>query len=137
MIQVFCNRRGSGKTKKLIELANSHLTDVKGDLVYIDDDSKYMRQLNRRIRFISTDDFGVTDCNSFYGMLCGVIAENYDVENIYIDGLLGIVSCDLEETSYLFNKLRSLSTKFGVNIFININYEYENDIPEFVKEHVA
>ena len=42
MIQVFCNRRGSGKTKKLIELANSHLNDGKGDLVYIDDDSKYM-----------------------------------------------------------------------------------------------
>ena len=66
-----------------------------------------------------------------------LLSKNYDVENIYIDGLLGIVSCDLEETSYLFNKLRSLSTKFGVNIFININYEYEDDIPEFVKEHVA
>ncbi len=137
MIQVFCNRRGSGKTKKLIELANSNLNDVKGDLVYIDDDSKYMRQLNRKIRFISTDDFGVTDCNSFYGMICGVIAENYDVENIYIDGLLGIVSCDLEDTSYLFNKLQLLSNKFGINIFINIDYEYEDNIPEFLKAHVA
>lgn len=137
MIQVFCNRRGSGKTKRLIELANSHLDKVKGDSVYIDDDSRYMRQLDRKIRFISTEDFGVTDCNSFYGMLCGIIAENYDIENIYIDGLLSIVSCSIEETSYLFNRLKSLSTKFGIDIFININYECENDIPEFIRGYVA
>lgn len=137
MIQVFCNRRGSGKTKRLIELANTHLDKVKGDSVYIDDDSRYMRQLDRKIRFISTEDFGITDCNSFYGMLCGFIAGNYDVENIYIDGLLGIVSCSIEETSNLFNRLRSLSARFGVNIFININYECEDDIPEFIRAHVA
>ena len=70
-------------------------------------------------------------------MICGVIAENYDVENIYIDGLLGIVSCDLEDTSYLFNKLQLLSNKFGINVFINIDYEYEDNIPEFLKAHVA
>lgn len=137
MIRVFCNRRGSGKTKRLIELANSHLEYAKGDLVYIDDDSRYVRQLNRKIRFISTDEFNVTDCNSFYGMLCGVIANNYDIENIYIDGLLGIVSCPLNETSHLFNQLRSLSTIFGINIFININYEQEDKIPEFIKLYVA
>ncbi|MDQ0150851.1 hypothetical protein ACFO6R_11970 [Eubacterium multiforme] len=137
MIRVFCNRRGSGKTKRLIELANSHLEKAKGDSVYIDDDSRYVRQLNRKIRFISTDEFNVTDCNSFYGMLCGVIANNYDIENVYVDGLLGIVSCALNETSQLFNQLRSLSIRFGVNIFININYEEEDNIPEFIKLYVA
>lgn len=137
MIQVFCNRRGSGKTKKLIELANTHLDKVRGDSVYIDDDSRYMRQVDRKIRFISTEEFGVNDCDSFYGMLCGVIAENYDVENIYIDGLLGIVSCSIQETSSLFKKLRSLSARFDINIFININYEFQEDIPEFIRAHVA
>ena len=41
MIQVFCARRGSGKTKRLIELANHQQAIAKGDSVYIDDDSKY------------------------------------------------------------------------------------------------
>ena len=53
MIQVFCARRGSGKTKRLIELANHQQLEAKGDSVYIDDDSRPMLQLNRSIRFIT------------------------------------------------------------------------------------
>ena len=98
MIQVFCNRRGSGKTKRLIQLANDHLVNVKGVSVFIDDDSRYVRQLDRKIRFVSTEDFNINNCNSLYGLLCGIISANYDIEKIYIDGLLSIVSCNLEET---------------------------------------
>lgn len=135
MIQVFCNRRGSGKTKRLIQLANDHLDNVKGVSVYIDDDSRYVRQLDRKIRFVSTEDFNINNCDSLYGLLCGIISANYDIENIYIDGLLSIVSCNLEETYQLFTKLKFLSNKYSVNLFININHEEE--IPEFIKYYVA
>ena len=135
MIQVFCNRRGSGKTKRLIQLANDHLDNVKGVSVYIDDDSRYVRQLDRKIRFVSTEDFNINNCNSLYGLLCGIISANYDIENIYIDGLLSIVSCNLEETYQLFTKLKFLSNKYRVNLFININHEEE--IPEFIKHYIA
>ena len=79
MIQVFCARRGSGKTKRLIELANHQQLEAKGDSVYIDDDSRPMLQLNRSIRFIDTMEYGVRDCSDFYGMLCGIISSNYDI----------------------------------------------------------
>ena len=82
MIQVFCARRGSGKTKRLIELANHQQLEAKGDSVYIDDDSRPMLQLNRSIRFIDTMEYGVRDCSDFYGMLCGIISSNYDIENM-------------------------------------------------------
>ena len=83
MIQVFCNKRGSGKTKKLIDLANGQLLRSKGDSVYIDDDSSYIRQVDRRIRFISTGEFGIMDCESFYGLICGIFSENYDRKYLY------------------------------------------------------
>ena len=136
MIQVFCNKRGSGKTKRLIDLANSKLTTSKGDSVYIDDDSSYIRQVNRKIRFISTEEFNISDCDSFYGLLCGIISENYDVENVYIDSMLSIVSCGIRETSYLFRKICDLSRRFNINLFININFD-EAEVPEFIKEYVA
>ena len=62
MIQVFCARRGSGKTKRLIELANHQQISAKGDAVYIDDDSRPMLQLARGIRFIDTNEYKVDDC---------------------------------------------------------------------------
>ena len=80
MIQVFCARRGSGKTKRLIELANHQQITAKGDSVYIDDDSRQMLQLARGIRFVDTNEYNVDDCQSFYGMICGIISSNYDIE---------------------------------------------------------
>ena len=136
MIQVFCARRGSGKTKRLIELANNQMVDAKGDSVYIDDDSRPMLQLSRGIRFIDTNEYYVEDCQSFYGMLCGIISSNYDIENIYIDGVLNIVSCGIKDTAYLFKKIYDLSNKYNFNVYMNINYA-EEEIPEFIKEYVA
>ncbi|GAA0083830.1 hypothetical protein ACH36K_05210 [Clostridium sp. MB05] len=137
MIQVFCASRGSGKTKRLIELANERLSQAKGDSVYIDNDTRYMMQLRRKIRFINTNELGVIDCDSFYGLLCGVISQNYDVENIYIDALSNIVECSNLESTNLFIKLKEFSQKFNLNLFINLNCDCKEDLPDFIKKYAA
>ena len=137
MIQVFCARRGSGKTKRLIELANNQMVDAKGDSVYIDDDSRPMLQLSRGIRFIDTNEYYVEDCQSFYGMLCGIISSNYDIENIYIDGLSNIVRCDMKDSTELFRKIAGLTDRFSINVYINVNVDTAEEVPSCIKEYVA
>jgi hypothetical protein len=136
MIQVFCNKRGSGKTKALINMANSRVKECKGDVVYIDDDSRPILELDRRIRFVTTNDFGLKDYNSFYGFLCGMLSEDYDIETIYIDGLFNIVSGNIGDAAHLFLSMEKLSKNYNLNIFININHEGA-EIPEFIKKYVA
>lgn len=137
MIQVFCNKRGSGKTKKLIELANSQCDLINGNIVYIDDDSRPMYSLKRKIRFITTEDFQLKDFESFYGYLCGILSGDYDIEQIYIDGLSNIIAGDLPDAAHLFFKLDYLSEQFNVDFFININEESFDEMPEFIKKYVA
>ena len=137
MIQVFCARRGSGKTKRLIELANNQYLESKGDSVYIDDDSRPMFQLHSGIRFVETNEYNVGDCNSFYGMICGIISSNYDIENIYIDGLSNIVKCKMKEATELFKKLAGITERFGINVYININVDNSEEVPECIREYVA
>ena len=137
MIQVFCAKRGAGKTKRLIELANEHLSKAKGDSVYIDDDARRMMQLKGKIRFINTNELGVIDCDSFYGLLCGVITQNYDVENIYIDALSSIVTKNMSESAKLFGKLKEFSQKFNLNLYINLNCECSDELPDLIREYVA
>ena len=137
MIQVFCARRGSGKTKRLIELANHQQISAKGDAVYIDDDSRPMLQLARGIRFVDTNEYKVDDCQSFYGMLCGIISSNYDIENIYIDGLSNIVKCTMKDASELLKKIAGLTERFGINVYINVNVDAADEVPECIKEYVA
>lgn len=137
MIKVFCSRRGEGKTKKLIQLANEHLNNIKGDSVYIDDDSRPRTQLERRVRFVTTDELNINDCNSFYGLLCGLISQNYDVENIYIDGLCNITKCDIKDQHSLFKRIECLTKKFNLNMYINVNCEDLSMLPDFIKDYVA
>ena len=137
MIQVFCARRGSGKTKRLIELANHQQMNAKGDAVYFDDDSRPMLQLARGIRFVDTNEYRVEDCQSFYGMLCGIISSNYDIENIYIDGLSNIVKCTMKDSTELFRKIAGLTDKFGINVYINVNVDTSEEVPACIREYVA
>ncbi|SHK15083.1 hypothetical protein SAMN02745163_03284 [Clostridium cavendishii DSM 21758] len=136
MIQVFFNKRGSGKTKKLMNLANEKAMDCSGNSVYIDDDKRLILQLHRNIRFISTEDFSLMDYHGFYGFLCGIIAQDYDIENIYIDGLSNIVSGCMDEAAHLFSRLEDIQKTRSINVYISINSE-ELQLPEFIKKYVA
>ena len=137
MIQVFCAKRGSGKSKKLIEMANEGSINSKGDVVYIDDDSRRMMQLNKKIRFVDTEELDIGDCDSFYGLLCGVVSQNYDVENIYIDALSNIINKNIAESITLFKKIKEFSQRFNVNLFINLNCECLEELPDFIKSYAA
>nr|WP_253289413.1 hypothetical protein [Clostridium sp. MSJ-8] len=120
----------------MITLANKKLTETKGDSVYIDDDIRHIRQVDRRIRFVSLEDYSILDCRDFYGLLCGIISSNFDIENIYIDGFFDSYKYNNEEMSNLFNKLKKLTSEFNINLFININNKLK-EVPDFIRSYVA
>lgn len=135
MIHVFCNKRGSGKTKALISLANEKVLTNKGHIVYIDDDRRPLLELDRRIRFIATNEFYLKNQESFYGFLCGILSEDYDIDTIFIDGLFNIVEGNLHDAAHLFCLLEKLMENSNVDIYININGDKE--MPDFIKKYVA
>ncbi|KZL93324.1 hypothetical protein [Clostridium magnum] len=135
MIHVFCNKRGSGKTKALINLANEKALDSKGHIVFINDDRRHLFQLDTRIRLISTSEFSLRKQESFYGFLCGILSEDYDIETIFVDGLFNIIEENLQNAAHLFYALEGLSKQYNVEFFINVNEEQE--IPEFIRKYVA
>lgn len=136
MIQVFFNSRGSGKTKALINLANDKVDCCKGNVVYIDDDERPLLKLNRKIRFISTKGFDLSDYNSFYGFLCGILSEDYDVDTICIDGLFNIVHENISDAAHLFSSIENLTKDRDIHLYINVNSENQA-VPEFIKKYVA
>lgn len=136
MIHVFCGRKGSGKTKALIQLANEKVDEVKGNIVYIDDDTKAALELSRKMRFVATNEFGLKNNNDFYGFLCGMLSRDYDIDTIFVDGVFNIVEDKLEPTAQLFSKMESLAKKYNVEFYVNVSYECLNP-PEFLKNYIA
>lgn len=133
MIKVIYGEKGMGKTKILIDTANKLSTEGSGDVVFIDDSTQLMYDLKHEIRFVNMTDFPVMDTSGFFGFLCGVLSQDYDIEGIFIDGLNYIVKKKAGELEDFFEKLGIVEKKTGIKFFITINGN-NDDIPAFLKE---
>ena len=55
MVQIIAGRKGKGKTKHLLDMANNGIKAATGSIVYLDKSSKHMYELNNRIRLINVN----------------------------------------------------------------------------------
>lgn len=132
MLRVFCDRKGSGKTKALIKSANEEVSSSEGSIVYINDDNKPMLKLDRRIRFISAEEYELNDYNDLYGFLCGILSQNYDIITVYIDGLFNITENSVDDVTEALSKIEELSQRQNIGFYLNIDVE-KDIIPEGIK----
>lgn len=136
MIQVLYGKRGLGKTKRMIELANAALSQVKGDIVFIDDDNRCMLDLNHSIRYINAGEYQVTNPDLFVGFVCGILATDYDVELVYLDGFPQLVGLTgPEEMKDMFARLETISAKANANFVLSVSGTAE-ELPDFLKPYV-
>lgn len=135
MVKILLGEAGSGKTKKMISMANESVEISKGEVVFIDFSPKHIYDLHRNIRLIALRDLNLESLNSFYGFICGLISENYDIEKIFVDDFhhLKLKIKDYTFESFL-NELNDLSKKFNTEIFISTS-PTENIIPNNLKDY--
>ena len=138
MIQVILGSKGSGKTKRLIDLTNEALKQEHGNIIFIDDDNRYMYDLRHEIRFVNASEYpAVYKCsaNRFLGFLCGMLSADYDLSLVTVDAFKKIVKTDLdcEEMRDFFAQLETLSENHHCDIVISINTE--GDVPEFISKY--
>ena len=88
MIQIITGREGTGKTKNLIDMANNLIKTTEGHIVYVDIDHSHLYNLNYNIRLVKTDDYPLDSNREFFGFICGILSQDYDIKTIFIDGFL-------------------------------------------------
>jgi hypothetical protein len=136
MIQVLYGKRGLGKTKRMIDMANAALSHVKGDIVFIDDDNRCMLTLNHSIRYINAGEFKVTTPCLFAGFVCGVMAEDFDIEQVYMDGFPELVGLNsVEDMKSIINQLEEVSKRQEVTFMLSVSGDPDN-VPEFIKPYI-
>jgi hypothetical protein len=135
LIQVIAGRKGSGKTKRIIDMANKASQDSKNDIVFIDDDNRYMFDLRHEVRFINASEYDLTNDQMLIGFLTGVVAQNFDVGLILIDAFKKLIIQELAETESFFGRLEAISGKHNVDFVISIS-EAPADLPVFIQKYV-
>ncbi len=135
MISLVIGRKGTGKTKRILNRANSAVETAKGNIVFIDDDRRYMLDLKHEIRFIDASEYNIDSPKMFYGFLCGIVAMDFDLETVFIDGLLRIVKYDVEKLDEFFEHMKAITEKFNINIVASVSAGAQ-ELPEFLTPYV-
>ena len=82
MVQIIAGKKGKGKTKYLLDMANAAIKESKGSIVYLDKSSKHMYELSNKIRLINVAEFPIHSSEGFIGFICGIISQDHDLEVI-------------------------------------------------------
>lgn len=136
MVQLIVGKKGKGKTKHLLDKVNSAVKTASGNIVYLDKNSKNMYELNNRIRLINVSDYLVNDCDEFIGFICGIISQDHDLQQMYLDSFLVNAHLEGQDITPAIEKLEKISKLFQVDFMINISLD-ESEIPEQLRDRIV
>ena len=134
MIEIICGEKGTGKTKRIISLANSISDRAKGSMVFIDDDNSYMYDLGYSIRFINVTDYAVSDPDMFLGFLSGLCASDFDLEYVFVDRFESVIREDLGKLQSFFEQLEALAKQHSLHIILSVS-KGEEVLPNFMRPY--
>ena len=135
MVQIIAGRKGKGKTKYLLDMANTAVKEAKGSIVYLDKSSKHMYELNNKIRLINVAEFSVSTAEGFIGFICGIISQDHDLEAMYLDSFLKLACLEGADISETYETLKKLSDKYHVTFVLSISMDAD-ELPENAKGDV-
>lgn len=97
MIKLIIGKKGSGKTKKLVDLVNAAVAESLGNVVCIEKGDTLTYSVTHKARLIDAEAYGISGYGEYYGMISGIKAGNNDVTHIFGDATLRIGTRDYEE----------------------------------------
>ena len=126
MIKMIFGKKGSGKTKRILDMANESVKEAKGNVLFVDDDRKYTLSLKPQVRFIDASEYNVKGADSFYGFLAGILAGNYDISELYVDAFLKLAGVDAAGAEAFVAKLEKLVEHANCDMIISFSEDVEN-----------
>jgi len=115
-------KKGSGKTKQMIELINNAVQTEHGNVVCIERGNKLTFDIHYQIRLVESSQYDIADYTALKGFISGLYAGNYDITHIFIDSLTKIVGggCGLETENFL-DWLNKFGERHNIKFTITIS----------------
>ena len=135
MIQLIIGEKGKGKTKILLDRANAEIKNASGNFVYLDKSSQHMYELNNKVRLIDVTTFPVRGYDAFIGFICGIISQDHDLEQMYLDSFLKLSGLEGQDLTKALSLLEQFGKKYEVTFVISISVT-RDQIPESMREWI-
>lgn len=109
MINLITGKKGTGKTKIIIDQINDTVKSTNGNIVCIEKGDNIRRSISYKVRWCDVEQFDIEGIDAFYGYVAGMLAGNYDIKEIFVDGIFKIVGKDFEAFGNMLEKLDKLT----------------------------
>ncbi|MBE6864013.1 MAG: hypothetical protein J6I47_09340 [Ruminococcus sp.] len=134
MIKLITGKKGTGKTKILIDQINDTVKSTNGNLVCIEKGDNIRRSISFRVRWCDVEKFAIEGYDAFYGFVAGMLAGNYDIKDVFVDGILKIGGRDYDALGNLFEKLDKLTGDEATVVF-TVSAD-DSELPASVKQFI-
>ena len=136
MVELIVGKKGKGKTKVLLDRVNGAVKEANGSIVYLDKSTKHMYELNNKVRLIDVSSYPLKNADEFVGFICGIISQDHDLEQIYLDSFLKVSKLEDADVTDTLDQLDKIGEKYGISIVVSISLDKE-EIPEALQDKVA
>ena len=140
MVRSIVGNKGKGKTTEIMAKANEAIKEATGSVVYLDKSSKHMYDLHRNIRLIDVSRFPIANSEQFVGFVCGIISQDHDLQEMYLDGFLKCAKLgedDIDVINATITELDAVSTAFDIDFYISASIDVESLVPALKEKVVA
>ena len=135
MVRVIMGKKGSGKTKQIIDMINNAVQTEHGNVVCIEKGNKLTFDIHYQIRLVEASQYAISIYPALKGFISGLYAGNYDITHIFIDSLTKIVKVESDrETEDFLDWLDKFSEAHEIKCTITISDDAEL-APEGVKKY--
>ena len=132
MVTLIIGKKGSGKTKKLIQLANEAVAKSSGNVVVIEKGAGLTYDVTHKARLVDTDVYGIKGYDMLLGFISGICAGNYDVTDIFVDSTFKIAPEAVDGIEDFITKLNALSDESEAHITLLVS-SAESELPTGLK----
>ena len=136
MVELIVGKKGKGKTKVLLDRVNGAVKEANGSIVYLDKSTKHMYELNNKVRIIDVSSYPIKNADEFVGFICGIISQDHDLEQIYLDSFLKVAKLEDADITNTLEQLDKIGQTYNVSIIISISLDKE-EIPEAFQEKIV
>ena len=135
MVELIVGKKGKGKTKVLLDKVNGAIKEVNGSIVYLDKSTKHMYELNNKVRLIDVSVYPLKNADEFIGFICGIISQDHDLEQVYLDSFLTTAKLEDADVSSTLDQLISIGEKFNVKFIISMSLDKE-EVPAAYQDKI-
>ena len=135
MVELIVGKKGKGKTKVLLDRVNNAVKEANGSIVYLDKSTKHMYELNNKVRLIDVSSYPLKNADEFVGFICGIISQDHDLEQIYLDSFLKVSKLEEKDITGTLEQLDEIGKQFNVTFVISVSLDKE-EVPEVFHEKV-